>query len=104
MVHPLALERRMDVAVTPEQLGGKDRVDCLGFLEAEDVGLLLGDQALDEAEARAHRIDVPRGDFQPLAHVPPLNPSRPRSKRPPLRGRGARADRALSRKGFREPG
>ena len=48
MVHPLAVELLMHIAQPAEQLGREDVVDGLGFLEAQDVGLLLGDQPLDQ--------------------------------------------------------
>ena len=77
VVHPLAVELPVDVAVTVEQVGRKDVVEHLGFLKAQDVGLLLGDQSLDERRARPHRVDVPRSDFQPFAHVRSLSPPAP---------------------------
>ena len=43
MVHALTVERRMDIAVALEQLGWEDAVEHLGFLQAQDVRLLLGD-------------------------------------------------------------
>jgi hypothetical protein len=73
MMHPLPVELAVDVPVAIEQFGRKDRVEHLGFLEAQDVGLVLGDEALDEPGARAHRVDVPRRDFQPFAHVSALS-------------------------------
>ncbi len=45
MVHLLAVELVMDVAAGVEQLGREDMVLRLGFLQAEDVGLLLVEQA-----------------------------------------------------------
>ena len=73
MVHPLPVELAMDVAVTLEQIGREDGVENLGFLEAQDVGLLLGDQALDKPGARAHRVDVPGRDLQLRSHTYPLS-------------------------------
>ncbi len=49
----------MDISRAAEQIGREDVVPRLGFLEAEDVGRLLDEEALDDAEPRAHRIDVP---------------------------------------------
>ena len=49
MVHLLAVELVMDVAERVEQLGGEDIVLRLGLLQAEDVGLLLVEEALDDA-------------------------------------------------------
>ena len=69
MMHALPVELLMLVAVTPEKVGWKDVVIGLGFLETQDVGLLFGDQPLDQYRARPHRIDIPRSDFQPVGHV-----------------------------------
>jgi hypothetical protein len=67
MVHLLPVELVMDVAARVEQRGGEHDVLRLGFLQAEDVGLLLVEQPPDEVGAGAHRIDVPRGDLE-LGH------------------------------------
>ena len=56
MMHPLAVELLMHVAVAVEQLGREDAVEHLGFLQAQDVRLLLDDQPLDQRRARAHRL------------------------------------------------
>ena len=48
VVHALAVQLPMDIAVAVEQLGREDAVEHLGFLQAQDVRLLLGDQALDQ--------------------------------------------------------
>ena len=77
MVHPLPVQRVMAIAVLAEQLGGKDRVQHLGFLQAQDVRLLLGDQLLDQVRPGAHRIDVPGCDLQAFAHCTPLSPFAP---------------------------
>ena len=69
MVHPLAVQLLVGVAVPLEQRGREDAVEHLGFLQAQDVGLLLGDQPLDERDAGADRVDVPGSDLQPFAHV-----------------------------------
>ncbi len=105
MMHFLPIEFVVNIAARMEQRGGKDDVLRLGFLQAENVGLLLVEQALDDAGARAHRIDVPGNDLE-HGHVvvqackdsrqQRLLPASPRqaTKRPPLRGHGARADQA----------
>src|SRR5438270_2921694 len=59
MVHTLAVQFRVHIAVSLEQLDRKDTVQHLGFLETQDVRLLLGDQPFDQPDARAHRVDVP---------------------------------------------
>ena len=59
MVHPLAVQLLVDVAQAGEQLGRENLVIGLGLLQAQDVGLLLGDQPLDQRGASADRIDVP---------------------------------------------
>ena len=45
MVHPLAVELLVDVAVAVEQVGREDVVEHLGFLKAQDVGLLVARSA-----------------------------------------------------------
>ena len=100
MVHALAVQRVVDVAMAAEKLGREDAVEHLRLLEAENVRLLLGDQTLDQPGARAHRVDVPRSDLQPFAHEVPLTLPQPTRKRPPLRGRGARADQAFVTQGI----
>ena len=50
MVHLLAVELVMDIAARVEQLGGEDMVLRLGLLQAEDVGLLLVEQPLDDRQ------------------------------------------------------
>ena len=42
------LSCRVAVAMAVEQLGREDAVEHLGFLQAQDVGLLFGDQPLDQ--------------------------------------------------------
>ena len=69
MVHLLALEHAVHVAVLAEQVGREDVVGDLGFLQAQDVGLLLAKQPLDDAEPGADRIHVPGGDLDAVAHV-----------------------------------
>ena len=68
MVHLLAVELLVDIAVLAEQLGREDLVERLGFLQAQHVGLLLGQQALDQLGAGADRVDVPRCDLDRSAH------------------------------------
>src|SRR5205823_1419354 len=101
VMHALPVELDMGITVAKERIGGKYAVEHLGFLQAQDIGLLLFDQPLDQPDARAHRVDVPRSDLEPFGHAFALSPDTPSSKRPSLRGHGARAGRALSRKGRR---
>ena len=54
VVHPLAVQLVMHVAMPLEKVGGEDRVENLGFLETQDVGLLLADQPLDQRAPRPH--------------------------------------------------
>ena len=49
MVHLLAIELVMDIAARMEQVGREDMILRLGFLQAEDVGLLLVEQPFDDA-------------------------------------------------------
>ena len=53
MVHLLAVELVMDVAARMEQVGREDMILRLGFLQAEDVRLLLVEEAFDDAGTRA---------------------------------------------------
>src|SRR5206468_9519481 len=85
MVHALAVELDMRIAVALEGIGWEDAVEHLGFLQAENVRLLLLDQALDQPDARAHRIDVPRCNLQPLCHFRRLAPT-PRQTKGPRSG------------------
>jgi len=104
MVHALAVQLAMDVAVSVEQLEREDAVEHLGFLEAEDVGLLLDDQPLDQRGSRANRIDVPGCDFQPFAHRSRLACLARQEKGPRSGGMERGPTERLSRKGLRRPG
>ncbi len=64
VVHLLAIELVVNVAARVEQVGRKDDIERLGLLQAEDVGLLIVEQPRDDGGARAHRIDVPRGNLE----------------------------------------
>ena len=87
MVHPLPVELAMDVAMAAEQVGRENGVEHLGFLQAQDVGLLLGDQPLDQRRARTHRIDVPGSNLQPLSRGHALSLQRARqTKKAPAPG------------------
>ena len=68
VVHLLALQRAMHVALLAEQVGREEVVGRLGFLQAEDIGLLLAEQALDDADPRTDRVHVPGGDLDGLGH------------------------------------
>ena len=85
MMHPLAVELPVDIAKTVEQVGREDAVEHLGFLKAQDVRLLLGDQAFDERGARAHRVDVPRSDLDVCSRSP-LSLFAPAEKKAPAPG------------------
>ena len=100
VMHALAVERVVDVAVAVEEVGREDGVEHLGFLEAENVRLLLGDQALDQRDARAHRVDVPRSDLQPITHVRRLPSPGPQEKGPRSGGLERGPAKRSSRKGF----
>jgi hypothetical protein len=69
VVHALAVEGVVHVALLEEQLGRENAVEDLRFLEAENVGLLLANQLLDQRDPRSNRVDVPGGDFQALGLV-----------------------------------
>jgi hypothetical protein len=59
VVHPLTVKLAVLVPVSLEHLGWEDPVDDLGFLQAQNVRLLLHDEPLHEGGTRANRIDVP---------------------------------------------
>jgi hypothetical protein len=79
---------------------GKVAVDDLGFLEAKDVGPLLDEELLDDVEAGTDGIDVPGSNGErglhgwDVAMAPSLSRTQD-MERPPLRGRGARANQAF---------
>ena len=62
VVHLLAADEPVAVAEPLEHRVGKVVVDDLGLLQAQDVGGVIAQEPLDDVEAEAHRIDVPRGD------------------------------------------
>ena len=64
MMHALAVQLLVDIAEAREQIGREGVVAGLGFLKAKDVGLLVGDQPLDQRRAGADRIDIPRSDLE----------------------------------------
>ena len=41
---------------------GKQPVDAFDFLQAENIRPVRPDEALDEIETQAHRVDVPGGE------------------------------------------
>ena len=113
MVHLLAVELVMDIAARMKQLRGEDIVLRLGFLKAEDVWLLLVQEAFYDMRAGADGIDVPGSDLE-LGHgefcsalsrrvKEGLSMGVPRTlmERPLLRGLGARADQAFVTQGDR---
>src|SRR5687767_12022912 len=64
VVHFLAIELMMDISARVEKLRREDKVLGLGLLEAEYVGLLLVEQALDDRDPGSNRVDVPGGDLE----------------------------------------
>jgi hypothetical protein len=72
MVHLLAVQSRVNIAMAGEQLGREHFVDRLGLLQAQDVRLFLGDQALNQLGPGANRVDGPRGDLDGRALARPL--------------------------------
>src|SRR3546814_6942685 len=52
------------IAELPEEARREVIVYDLGFLKAEDVGLLFAQEALDKLKPEADGVDVPGGDFQ----------------------------------------
>src|SRR5206468_11799167 len=87
VMHPLSVEHDMLIAALLERIGGEDTVEDLRFLQAQDVGLLLVDQPLDECRPRPYRVDVPRGNLQSLGHYVRLAPPWPlRTEKAPAPG------------------
>ena len=68
MVHRLAVKLLEIIAELAEGAFGKVVVDDLGFLKAQDVGLLLGQEPLHRGQPEADRVDVPRSDFERGSH------------------------------------
>jgi hypothetical protein len=66
MVHWLAIDHHMAIAQLPEQAFGKQAVDDLCFLKAQNIGRLLFQKAFDNVDPGADRIDIPRGDAECL--------------------------------------
>ena len=62
----LAVDRLVDIAQLAEGLRREQAVLHLGLLQAQHVGLLVPQEAGDQGQPEAHRIDVPGGDFQLL--------------------------------------
>ena len=67
MVHLLAVRVRDGRSRANGTARREDMVLRLGLLQAEDVGLLLVEEALDDRRAGADRIDVPGSDLE-LGH------------------------------------
>ncbi len=63
VVHALSVEDAVGVAERRESIAWENVVDDLGFLKAQYVGGFIAKELFDDAEARAHRIDVPRRDL-----------------------------------------
>ena len=62
MVALLAVERDVGIAELLELAERELSVGALGFLQAERIGSVLGQEARDQIDAQPHRIDVPGGD------------------------------------------
>src|SRR3546814_8788037 len=52
----------MLTAEPPEHLGLEQAAFDLGFLKAENVGSFFAQEVLDDADARANAVDIPRCD------------------------------------------
>src|SRR3546814_12974193 len=52
----------MLIAEPPEHLGREQAAFHLGFLKAENVGSFFAQEFLDDADARANAVDIPRCD------------------------------------------
>ena len=85
MVHPLAVQLLVDVAAAAEQLGREDLVVGLGLLQAQDVGLLLGDQALDQRARARTELMFHEAIFSRLLTAAAY-PVRPHKKKAPAPG------------------
>ncbi len=100
-MHALAVKHDMLIAERAERIEGEVVVDDLGFLEAQDVGRGFLQKLLDDGDPEADRVDVPGDDFHACDVAPRGGGDKDRAaacrstKRPPLRGRGARADSAF---------
>ena len=81
MMHRLAMDDVEIIAELPEEARREVIVYDLGFLKAEDVGLLFRNQPLDEPDPGADRVDVPGCNFQPFAHGDALTLRLPKRKR-----------------------
>jgi len=112
-VHLLAVEFVVDVAAAGEQFCREHRIHRLGFLEAQQVRLLVVEEARDDPGPGADRIDVPAGDLEGgqgtlfgLGFASALaGDALLAKKRPLLRGHGARADQAfVTQGGSGDPG
>ena len=86
VVHPLPVELPMDVAEAVEQLGREDAVEHLGFLQAQDVGLLLGDSCSTSAVRARTELMFQDAIFSRCAHVRPLSPSAAHNEKAPAPG------------------
>ncbi len=63
VVHRLSAEHLVRIAKPVKHIDGENRVHRFRFLKAEDVGCLFDKEALNNANARTDRIDVPGCDF-----------------------------------------
>ena len=70
MIALLSGDRHMVEAERAERQLGEQPVNAFDFLEAENVRLLRADQALDEIETQADRVDVPGGEAKSHGECP----------------------------------
>ena len=63
VVHALAVDYDVAIAQPPERIDREILVDDLGFLKAQDIGLGLAQELLDDTDPEADRIDVPTDDL-----------------------------------------
>ena len=69
MMHPLPVEHDMRIAQRLERSAGEGAVDDLRFLKAQNIGLLLAQEALDNLDTEADGIDIPRNNAEALGHA-----------------------------------
>ena len=86
-MHRLATKHLVVVAQPEKQIDREGRIHRLGFLKAEDVRGLFGQEPFDDANARTDRIDIPRSNFHgvDLAAIHPAR-KRPRYTKAPAPG------------------
>ncbi len=63
VVHALAVQDDVVVAERAERLQREVAIDDLGLLQAQDVGLLVAQELLDDGDPETDRVDVPGDDL-----------------------------------------